>query len=109
MDLSQDQIRSIAREGAREALQADDTRAVLRAASEEAAELGVARAMQLLGVDIKDPKEIREMQADLIHLRSWRTASNSLKDKTIAAAIVVVVSGMLAALWIGIKGLVAPH
>lgn len=107
--MTEAELRAIAEAGARAALDSADTRAVLRVAAEEAAELGVARALQLLGMNINDPKEVRELQADLLHLRSWRTASNSVKDKTIAAAIVVVVSGILAAFWLGLKGFVSPH
>lgn len=56
-----------------------------------------------LGISSHDPIE---MQKDMQHLREWRKSMDSVKSKSMLTLLTVVVSGMLAALWVGIKSLV---
>jgi len=56
-----------------------------------------------LGFDIEEPKEMRK---DMTHLRTWRETTESVKNKTTLAIVGILVSGILAAIWVGIKELV---
>lgn len=51
-----------------------------------------------LGLKIDDPIEV---QKDFQHLREWRVTVTSLKMKALVAAVGVVVTGSLAAIWVG--------
>lgn len=64
---------------------------------------GVVQALTLLGVDTKNPIE---MQKDFQHLRDWRVTTTSIKEKSMLAALGLLVSGTAAALWIGVKEMV---
>lgn len=52
-----------------------------------------------LGVQADNPIE---MQKDFQHLRDWRQTTDSMKSKALLAAVGLVVSGGMAAVWIGI-------
>jgi hypothetical protein len=54
-----------------------------------------------LGVKIDDPIEV---QKDFQHLRDWRNTTESVKSKALLAAVGLLVSGLLGALWLGLKG-----
>lgn len=60
----------------------------------------VRESFLLLGVKLDDPIEV---QKDFQHLREWRQTSESIKKKGMLAATGIIVSGLLAAVWIGIK------
>jgi len=60
----------------------------------------VRETFLMLGVKIDDPIEV---QRDFQHLREWRQATESIKSKGALAATGVIVSGLLAAAWLGIK------
>ena len=53
-----------------------------------------------LGLEMDDPIEL---QKDFQHLREWREATNSLKSHGIMIVIGVLLTGLLGAIWIGIK------
>lgn len=53
-----------------------------------------------LGVDVDAPLEF---QKDMAHVRDWRKSSEAVKSAGLLAAIGVVVTGTLGALWLGIK------
>lgn len=53
-----------------------------------------------LGVKVDDPIEV---QKDFQHLREWRLAIQEARKKTMLAVVGVVVSGVLAALWLGVR------
>lgn len=56
-----------------------------------------------LGFDVDNPKEVR---ADLEHLRRWRVSVNKVSTIGMGAAITTIVSGLLAAVWIGVSHLI---
>ncbi len=58
-----------------------------------------------LGVDASRPLE---MQKDFQHLRDWRSATNSVKRRALHVAVGVVMAGMIAAFWLGIKNFISP-
>jgi hypothetical protein len=47
-----------------------------------------------------DPKEIR---ADFLHLRKWRKSVEQAQSLTFKAVVGTIVSGLLAAVWLGFK------
>jgi len=53
-----------------------------------------------LGLEMNDPIEL---QKDFQHLREWREASNTLKSHGIMVVIGILLTGLLGAIWIGIK------
>ena len=89
----------------------DEVRAVVQAVlEEESARRGaaldevvlkaVATILTSFGIEEDDRKEL---QADFIHLRKWRHSVEQAQSLTFKAALAVIVSGALGALWLGIK------
>jgi len=60
----------------------------------------VAAILTTFGMDDDDRMELR---ADFQHLRRWRKSVEQAGSFTMRAAITVVVSGLLGALWLGFK------
>ena len=73
----------------------DETRALIREV--------VRETFLMLGVKADDPVEV---QKDFQHLREWRAAAESLKSKGIMTLIGILVGGLVAAAWVGIKDLI---
>lgn len=63
----------------------------------------VKQTLVQLGIATNDPIQ---MQRDMQHLRQWRNAVESIQQKGILTIITILVTGLLAALWIGIKELI---
>jgi hypothetical protein len=63
---------------------------------------GVYETFTQLGLDHENPLE---MQRDFQYLRDWRVASEEVKSKGIMALLAILLSGAVAALWIGFKGI----
>lgn len=61
---------------------------------------GVQDAMTRFGMDASNPLE---MQRDFQHLRDWRLSVQSAKSKGALALVGVLVTGMVGALFLGIK------
>ncbi len=70
----------------------DEARALIREA--------VREAFLMLGVKVDDPIEV---QKDFQHLREWRAATDSIKSKGLMTLMGILVSGLVAAAWVGIK------
>lgn len=70
----------------------EEVRAIVRATVEE--------TFLRLGVAVDDPIE---MQRDFSHLREWRVATESMKTKGLLTLTALLVTGGLAALWVGIR------
>ena len=91
----------------------------LQLIAETAARSAVNETFTKLGIDISNPiqaqrefaviSELRhliddkEFQADLAHLRKWRTAVESAQKTTFLAIVGVLATGALAAFWLGFK------
>ena len=75
-------------------LTSEEARALIREA--------VRETFLMLGVKVDDPIEV---QKDFQHLREWRSTTESVKAKGMLAIVGVVVSGLAAALWMGLKEL----
>lgn len=72
--------------------------------TEQEIEQVVAKAVKatLLSFGVDTSKPI-EMQRDFQALRDWRTASESIRSKSVMTLISIIVAGTLAALWVGIR------
>ncbi len=66
----------------------------------------VKETLLQLGADVDNP---REMQADFQALREWREAYSSVKKKTLLTFIGILVGGLVAAVWVGLKSYIAPQ
>jgi len=44
-----------------------------------------------------------EMRADFLHLRRWRKSVEQAQSYTFKAVITIIVSGLVGAVWLGIK------
>lgn len=64
----------------------------------------VRETLTSLGADVEKPLE---MQRDFQHLREWRTTTESVKSKTVLALLTLLVSGTVAAFWVGFKEMVS--
>ena len=53
-----------------------------------------------MGISSHDPIEV---QKDMQHLREWRKATESIKSKGVLVIVSVVISGIIAAFWVGFK------
>lgn len=60
----------------------------------------VAEALESFGFEASDKKET---QADFRHLRRWRKSTERIEAVGWSVAIGTIVSGVLGALWLGIK------
>jgi hypothetical protein len=63
----------------------------------------VHETLIVLGIDPSSPIEF---QADMRTLREWRLSSKILRRGMIGGVILTILSGALAALWIGLKALI---
>ena len=60
----------------------------------------VATILTSFGIDTDDRRELR---ADLQHLRRWRRSVEQAQSYTFKAAITVIVTGLVGAVWLGLK------
>lgn len=97
----------------------EQTEVVIRHVAEQAARQAVTEVLVALGLDPRNPIEAQrdmatlrlmrdtlvdeDYQRDMLHLRRWRRAMDSVQDKSLTAAVGVVTSGILAALYLGIS------
>lgn len=63
----------------------------------------ISTILTSFGIDEDDRKEVR---LDFQHLRRWRKSVERVETVGWGAAITVIVSGLLGALWLGIKALI---
>ena len=64
----------------------------------------VHTTLERMGID---PKNLRAMSDDVRFVHEWRTTTDAIKNKSILALVGIVVTGFAAALWIGLKALLA--
>jgi len=76
-----------------------DTKKAIREAVSE----GIDDALTKYGLDTSDPTA---MQADMVYLRKSRTGSDEVLKWGKRSAITAAVTGMLVALWQGIKSII---
>jgi len=61
---------------------------------------GVSDALTRVGIDMGDPIEV---QQDMSFVRDWRKTARAVKRKGMITAAGILVTGILGAIWIGIK------
>ena len=64
----------------------------------------VHETFTLLGLDHENPLE---MQRDFQYLREWRTATEKIKTQGIYTIVVILITGLCGALWLGFKQIVS--
>jgi ABC-type transporter Mla maintaining outer membrane lipid asymmetry permease subunit MlaE len=60
----------------------------------------IATILTSFGIEEEDRKELR---ADFQHLRRWRKSVEQAQSYTFKAAITIIVTGFVGAVWLGIK------
>ena len=60
----------------------------------------VASVLASFGIEDDDRKELR---ADFQHLRRWRTSVEQAQSYTFKAVITVIATGLMGAVWLGVK------
>ena len=92
--MQEDEIRAIVVETLAEQhrLQQDSIDAIVAKA--------VASVMASFGIEDDDRKEIR---ADFQHLRRWRKSVEQAQSYTFKAVITVIATGLMGAVWLGVK------
>jgi hypothetical protein len=60
----------------------------------------VATTLTSFGIEEEDRRELR---ADLQHLRRWRKSVEQAQSYTFKAVITVIITGVIGAVWLGIK------
>ncbi|WP_430643463.1 hypothetical protein [Bradyrhizobium stylosanthis] len=92
--MQEDEIRAIVVETLAEQhrLQQDSIDAIVAKA--------VASVMASFGIEDDDRKEIR---ADFQHLRRWRKSVEQAQSYTFKAVITVLATGLMGAVWLGVK------
>lgn len=65
-----------------------------------AVQRAVATVLTSFGIEEEDRKEL---QADLQHLRRWRKSVEQAQSYTFKAVITVIVTGLVGAVWLGVK------
>lgn len=94
MKMPDDEIRAIVAETLAEQhrLQQDSIDAIVLKA--------VASVLASFGIEDDDRKELR---ADFQHLRRWRKSVEQAQSYTFKAVITVIATGMMGAVWLGVK------
>jgi hypothetical protein len=72
------------------------------ASLDEAMVKTVAAILTSFGIDDEDRKEVR---ADFQHLRRWRKSVEQAQSYTFKAVITVIVTGLVGAVWLGVKAM----
>lgn len=72
------------------------------AAVDEVVLKAVATILTSFGIEEEDRKELR---ADFLHLRKWRKSVEQAQSYTFKTIITVIATGLVGALWMGIKAM----
>lgn len=82
---------------ARRTMTEDDIRQI----AHEAARKAVQETLTTLGVDANNPLET---QKDFQMLRDWRRSAETVKRQSLITAVGILTAGILGAIWLYIKG-----
>jgi len=86
----------------------DDAGVVAAAVADRDIDAVVLRAIVTIltsfGIEEVDRRELR---ADFQHLRRWRKSVEQAQSYTFKAVITVIVSGLVGAVWLGVKAMLA--
>ena len=70
----------------------------------KAATQAVTETLLKLGVNAGDPDDYIEMQKDFAHVRAWRQSVETVRNRGLVVATGIIVSGIIGAIWLAIKG-----
>lgn len=70
----------------------------------ETAKAAVRETLLMMGVDVSKPEAVQKMQQDFAYLRDWREASGTIKALTITTIVGIVVTGIVGAIWVAMRG-----
>ena len=59
----------------------------------EAAKEAIRELLVAMGVNAHDEKALLEMQQDFAHVRAWRKSTETIKAKSLSAAVTFLVTG----------------
>lgn len=74
--------------------------ALVAKTAEETAQRVIKQTLLSFGIDASDPLE---MQADMQHLRNWRTSVNAVKRQGMLSAMGIIVAGVLGLIWMAVN------
>jgi hypothetical protein len=60
-------------------------------------------ATSLTSFGIEEEEDRRELRVDFQHLRRWRKSVEQAQSYTFKAAITIIVTGLVGAVWLGVK------
>jgi hypothetical protein len=63
----------------------------------------IEAVLESFGIEAGDRKEVQEVQADFRHLRKWRKSVEGAQTITFKVIVTTLCTGLLAAVWVGIK------
>lgn len=99
--MNPDDLKQIIAESVRASL-ADNDDVLSREELRELMHDAVVEAMSTLGIDARNPMDV---QRDMQFLRELRETSERVKQRTIFVLVGILVTGIAAATWLGLKGL----
>lgn len=70
----------------------------------ETARATVRETLLMMGVDVSKPEAVQKMQQDFAYLRDWREASGTIKARSIAVLVSILVTGGAGAFWVAMRG-----
>lgn len=77
--------------------------ALVKKTAEETAEEVLRRAFISLGIDMTSPTSIVAAQADMQHLRAWRTSVETVTRQGLLTAVIILTTGMIGLIWTAIR------
>ena len=77
--------------------------ALVKETAEKTAEEVLRRAFLSMGIDMTTPTGIVAAQADMQHLRAWRTSVETVKRQGLLTAMVIITTGVIGLIWTAIK------
>ena len=80
----------------------DEVREIILKALAEP-DIAAVKLIVAILASFKAEDDRKELEADLQHLRRWRKAVEQAQSLTFKAAITVIVTGFLCAVWMGVK------
>lgn len=72
---------------------------------EEIVKSTVQQTLFNLGLDGTDQDNVKELRADMAHLRKWRVSVEQVQSTSFMLALGIVVTGIMGALWLGFKAM----
>lgn len=69
-------------------------------------EEAVEQTLLRLGLNTSTSEDILELQRDFQHLRAWRKTTKNIERQSLLLVLGSLITGFLAAAWLGIKSLI---